>query len=80
MKDNNTHFRFFIHSLRTSLIFIAGFLSYEFFKLLENEWNIIHPNNKLIHFSSRKILHFLFVFLADLLILYLILLLFDIEL
>jgi hypothetical protein len=74
------HHKFFLHALRTALIFLAGFLSYELLKLLENEWNITHPNNKIVHFSQRKIYHFLIIFLIDLLILYVIALLFGVHL
>jgi hypothetical protein len=74
------HRVFFLHSLRTALIFIAGFLSYELLRVIEAEWNITHPNNKIVHFSQRKIYHFLIIFLIDLLILYIIALLFGVHL
>ena len=74
------HHVFFLNALRTSLIFIAGFLTYELLKVLESKWNKTHPNNQLIHFASRKTLHFLFIFIIDLIILYIIALLFDIHL
>jgi hypothetical protein len=77
---NINHYIFFVHALRTSLIFIAGFLTYELLKFLENEWNTIHPNNEVLHFSKRKIFHFILIFIIDLLILYLIFFLFKIHL
>lgn len=80
MINKFTHQRFFIHALRTSLIFMSGFISYEFLRLLEVEWNKSNPNQELVHFSKRKIYHFIFIFLIDLLILYLILILFNIKL
>lgn len=72
--------RIFLNALRTALIFIAGFLSYEFLKDLEYEWNKINPNNEMIHFANRKFYHFLTMFVSDLVILFLILFLFNIQL
>ena len=80
MVNNIKHFYFFLNALRTALIFIAGFLSYELLKIVEGEWNKTHPNNQLTHFARRKGLHFLFIFIVDLLILYIIALLFGIHL
>ena len=74
------HHVFFLNALRTSLIFVAGFITYELLKILESEWNKTHPNNQLAHFARRKILHFIFIFIIDLIILYIIALLFGIHL
>jgi hypothetical protein len=74
------HSIFLLNALRTALIFIAGFLSYEILKRLESEWNIMHPKNEISHFAHRKMYHFLIIFLFDLSILYLIAFLFDIHL
>ena len=74
------HNEFFLNALRTALISIAGFLIYEILKILESEWNKMYPNNELTHFARRKMLHFIFIFIIDLIILYLIALLFDIQL
>ena len=74
------HHEFLLNALRTALIFIAGFLSYEILKMLEDEWNIIHPKNKIKHFTQRKLYHFVIIFIIDLLILYLIVLLFGVHL
>ena len=74
------HHVFVLHALRTSLIFIAGFLTYELLKTLEIKWNKSHPNNKLIHFAHRKLYHFVVIFIIDLILLYSIALLFDIHL
>jgi hypothetical protein len=80
MTNKTIHHRFLIHALRTSLIFISGFLVYELLKLLEAEWNKIHPNNELSHFAQRKVYHFIAIFIIDLLILYSFLWIFGIEL
>jgi hypothetical protein len=74
------HHAFFLNALRTALIFIAGFLAYEFLKILESKWNKMHPNDELKHFLHRKLYHFLIIFLFDLFILYLIAILFDVHL
>jgi hypothetical protein len=80
MKEKIIHNRFFLNALRTALIFIAGFLSYELLKMIEYEWNKSHPNNHIFHLTKRKIFHFIIIFIIDLILLYLIALLFDIHL
>ena len=80
MVNKISHFKIFLHALRTSLIFIAGFLSYELLKIVEGEWNKTHPNNEVKHFAHRKLYHFVIILIFDLLILYFIALLFDIHL
>lgn len=80
MTNKIQHHRFFFHALRTSSIFIAGFLSYEILKIVEDEWNKEHPNNETVHFTKRKVYHFIIMFLADLFILYLIVLMFGVNL
>ena len=80
MVNKISHFKIFLHALRTSLIFIAGFLTYELLKIVEGEWNKTHPNNEVKHFAHRKLYHFVIIFIFDLLILYFIALLFDIHL
>ena len=74
------HSRLFLHALRTSLIFIAGFLIYELLKEIEGIWNKLYPNNEFNHSLNRKLYHFFIIFLIDLLILYLIAILFGINL
>ena len=75
-----THHKFFLDSLRTALIFIAGLLTYEILKMIEYEWNKTHPGNELFHLAKRKTYHFIIIFLVDLILLYLIALLFDVHL
>jgi len=74
------HHIFFLHALRTALIFIAGFLTYELLKIFESKWNKMHPNNEFSHFSQRKLYHFTTIFIIDLLLLYSIALLFNVHL
>jgi hypothetical protein len=80
MAKKINHSSFFLNSLRTALIFIAGFLTYELLKIVEKRWNKLYPNNEFSHFAHRKKYHFLIIFIIDLLILYSIALLFDIHL
>lgn len=80
MTNKIVHHVFFLNALRTALIFIAGFLSYEILKILESEWNTIHPGHELKHFTHRKFYHFIIIFLIDLFIIYSIALLFDVHL
>ena len=49
MAKKNIHHIFVLHALRTALIFIASFLTYELLKTLEIKWNKTHPKNELIH-------------------------------
>jgi hypothetical protein len=80
MLNKINHFKIFIHALRTALVFVAGLLTYEFLKLLEDEWNKTHPDNEILHFTQRKSYHFIAIFLADLIILYFIALSFSLHL
>ena len=80
MVNNIKHFYFFLNALRTALIFIAGFLSYELLKILEGDWNKMYPNNEFSHIAHRKMYHFIIIFVIDLFIIYLIALLFDVHL
>ena len=74
------HHEFFLNALRTAIIFIAGFITYELLKELESKWNKTHPNNELLHFANSKAYHFCILFIIDLFILYSIALLFDVHL
>lgn len=69
--QNKIHLELFLKALRTSIIFIAGFLAYDWLKQLEVKWNKESPNNEFVHFANRKIYHFIIIFLVDLIILYL---------
>jgi len=80
MANKILHHAFFLNALRTALIFVAGFLTYELLKIMESEWNYMYPNNELRHFAHRKLYHFILIFIIDLLLLYSIALLFDVHL
>ena len=62
--------RIFFHSLRTAIIFVAGFIIYEILLRLEKEWNKRNPEKKIYNFHKRHIFKFIFIFLVDLAVLY----------
>jgi hypothetical protein len=78
MKKIN-HTRIFFHAIRSAILFIAGFLIYEILVDLEKLWNKANPENTLNHFHKRKSIKFLIILIIDLLILYGLFVLFDIE-
>ena len=80
MANKILHHVFFLDALRTALIVIAGFLTYELLKVIESNWNKLYPNNELSHLCHRKACHFIIIFIFDLLILYVVALLFDVHL
>jgi hypothetical protein len=80
MTNKIHHSKFFLDALRSALLFIAGFLTYEILKTLESEWNKTHENRELVHFAKRKSYHFLAIFLLDLFILYIVAVLFKVHL
>jgi hypothetical protein len=67
-------------AFRTALLAIIGFTIYEMLVELEKIWNIHSPNNHKYHFHKRRILHFLAIFLIDLLLIYMIFFVFNVEL
>jgi hypothetical protein len=78
MKPIN-HTRIFFHATRSAILFIAGFLIYEILVNLENLWNKANPENALSHFHTRKGIKFLVILIVDLLILYGLFVLFDVD-
>lgn len=79
MKNIN-HSRIFLSALRTAIIFVAGFIIYEILVRLEKIWNKLNPENTLYHFYTRKSIKFLLILIIDLLILYSLVIAFNIEL
>jgi hypothetical protein len=80
MVNKINHLRLFLNALRTSLLLIASFLSYELLKIIESDWNKMYPSDKFSNLAHRKLYHFIIIFIVDLLILYLIASLFYINL
>jgi len=64
------HTRLFSHALRTSLLFVAGFLLYEILYNLEKKWNKANPENKTYNSHKRKLYKLILLFIIDLIILY----------
>jgi hypothetical protein len=71
--------KFFLSAFKTALIAVTGFIIYEILLVLEKLWNNISPNNEKYHFHKRKLMHFLGIFLIDLLLIYIIFFVFNIE-
>lgn len=69
MKQIN-HKKLFVHSLRTALIFLAGFIIYELLLALEKEWNKINPEHKTYNLHKKRGIKFILILLIDLIILY----------
>ena len=69
MKQIN-HKKIFAHSLRTALMFLAGFMIYELLLDLEKEWNKINPEHKTYNLHKRRGIKFILILLVDLIILY----------
>jgi hypothetical protein len=69
--------RIFFHSLRTAIVFVAGFIIYEILIALEKEWNKKNPGKETYNFHKRNILKFIFIFLVDFIVLYVFFWLFD---
>jgi len=73
------HLRMFLNAFRTSLIIVAGFLAYEILVKVEKLWNKIYPN-KLYNLTKRKLLKLSIIFIVDLILLYIVFYMFEIEL
>jgi len=69
MKQIN-HKKLFVHSLRTALMFLAGFIIYELLLDLEKEWNKINPEHKTYNLHKKRGIKFILILLIDLIILY----------
>jgi hypothetical protein len=78
MKINHT--RVLLSALRTAIIFISGFIVYDILKEFEYIWNKESPNNKIAHFRKKKIIHFIFIFILDIILLYMAFYLINLEL
>jgi len=74
------HKRIFLHAIRTAIIFVSGFIIYEILVKLEKEWNKANPSNSMFHFHQRNFIKFLLIFCIDLVLLYILHLLFNIDL
>jgi len=79
-KKSGLHKHIFFHSLRTAIIFVAGFIIYDILVKLEKEWNKAHPSRRAYHFSKRNIIKFLMIFIIDMVLLYILYLVFGIDL
>jgi len=79
-KISSIHYRIFFHSFRTAFIFVAGIIVYEILVKLEEKWNKANPSKSMFNFHKRNSIKFLFIFGIDMIILYIIHLIFRIDL
>ena len=79
-KKSGLHLHIFFHSIRTAIIFVSGFIIYDILIKLEKEWNKEHPSRHAYHFSKRNIIKFLLIFIIDMVLLYILYLVFGIDL
>jgi hypothetical protein len=79
MTKGKVHFHIFLHAVRTAVIFLAGFLIYDILVKLEKEWNKKNPSRHVYHFSKRKIIKFLLIFTIDIILLYILYLMFGVN-
>ena len=73
------HKHIFLHALRTAAIFVAGFIIYEVLIELEKEWNKKEPGRSIHHFAKRKSIKFLMVLTIDMILLYILFFVFNVD-
>ena len=79
-KNSSIHSRIFFHAFRTAFIFVAGIIIYEILVKLEKKWNKTDPSKSMFHFHKRNSIKFLFIMVIDLILLYMLHLVFRIDL
>ena len=72
--------RIFLNAARSAVLIVLSFVLYELLTALEKDWNSQNPNNELHHSLKRRLYKFMIIFISDLIILYLICLLFKVNL
>jgi hypothetical protein len=78
-KGGLAHTHVFLHAVRTAVIFVAGFLIYDILVKIEKEWNKKNPSGRAYHFSKRKIIKFLLILIIDMILLYILYLVFGVN-
>jgi hypothetical protein len=68
-----------INAFRTALVAIAGFIIYELLLEIEKLWNELTPSKYHYNLHKRRLLHFLGIFLIDLILIYTIFYIFNVE-
>ena len=80
VNSSRIHYRIFFQAFRTAVIFVTGFIIYEFLVKLEKKWNEANPSNNMFHFHKTNSIKFLLIFCIDLVLLYILHLLFRVDL
>jgi hypothetical protein len=73
------HLRMLVTAARTALIIVASFISYEILLELQTLWNKKYPGHETRNFIYNKLYKLIVIFLIDLLILYSIYYIFNIQ-
>ena len=80
VNSSRIYYRIFLQAFRTAIIFVTGFIIYEFLVKLEKKWNNANPSNSMFHFHKRNSIKFILIFCTDLVLLYMLHLLFRVDL
>lgn len=72
----NIHKKILIFAFRSALLVIGGFFIYEIIKEAEATWLKYEYGNYYTYLLKKKVLHFILVFLSNLIILYMLVYLF----
>jgi len=68
--NNHNYNKVFFYALRTSLVMVATFISYDILVYEEQKWNEINPEHNYLHHLLRLLIKFVFIFFIDFSILY----------
>lgn len=79
-RKGGIHSHIFFQALRTAVIFVAGFIIYDILIKIEKEWNKSNPSRRVYHFSKKNIIKFLMILIIDMILLYILYLVFGIDL
>ena len=61
------HLTILLNAIRTALVLIAGILSYDILKDVEDIWNTTHPHQKNYNLVKSKVLNILIILVMDIL-------------
>ena len=73
------HSRIFFQAFRTAIIFVIGFIIYEFIVKYEKKQNKVNPSNSMFNLHKLNYIKFLLIFCIDLCLLYILHLVFRVD-